>query len=238
MPAPPRVNLPSTAAPTDIEALAWAGARSGSPAAQTTAASPLRIFITLEMPCASLQLLTDQADAQRRGPRAAGPEGQLDARDPRSRLQPDRRASGGVGDRPEAFARHRIERAPTFVLSLDDRADTATSCGTDCRTPPAFVSVSGDVSLDHALDTLARQRPEARRCARARFSRGCASRERPNHSPHCRIAAVLSPSLSVAQTPGPMPNQGAAFPPQRQHRGLQLINGKYSPNPGVPGYTN
>ena len=44
---------------------------------------------------------------------------------------------------PEAFARHRIERAPTFVLSLDDRADTATSCGTDCRTPPAFVSVSG-----------------------------------------------------------------------------------------------
>ena len=63
---------------------------------------------------------------------------------------------------PEAFARHRIERAPTFVLSLDDRADTATGCGTDCRTPPAFVSVSGDVSLDHALDMLARQRPEAR----------------------------------------------------------------------------
>jgi conjugal transfer pilus assembly protein TrbC len=63
---------------------------------------------------------------------------------------------------PEAFARHRIERAPTFVLSLDDRGDTATSCGTDCSTPPAFVSVSGDVSLDHALDTLARQRPEAR----------------------------------------------------------------------------
>ena len=27
---------------------------------------------------------------------------------------------------------------------------------------PAFVSVSGDVSLDHALHTLARQRPEAR----------------------------------------------------------------------------
>ena len=63
---------------------------------------------------------------------------------------------------PEAFARHRIERAPTFVLSLDDRADTPTSCGTDCRSPTAFVSVSGDVSLDHALDTLARQRPEAR----------------------------------------------------------------------------
>ena len=151
------MNLPSTAAPTDIEALARAGARLGSPPAQTTAASPLRIFITLEMP-------REPATADRSKPRSGavlvlqGPEGQLDARETLAAV------SSLIGERQVAWvidpkpSRHRIERAPTFVLSLDDRADTATSCGTDCRTPPAFVSVSGDVSLDHALDTLARQR--------------------------------------------------------------------------------
>lgn len=159
--APPRVNPPARV-PTDIEALARAGARLGSPAAQTTAASPLRIFITLEMPRASLQLLTDQAAR-------SGAVLVLRGLKVNSMRETLAAVSSLIGERqvawvidPEAFARHRIERAPTFVLSLDDRADTATSCGTDCRTPAAFVSVSGDVSLDHALDTLARQRPEAR----------------------------------------------------------------------------
>lgn len=162
VPVPPRVNLPPAAAPSDIEALARAGARLGSPAAQTTAASPLRIFITLEMPRASLQLLTDQAARSGvvlvlRGLKANSMRETLAAV---SSLIGERQVAWVID--PEAFARHRIERAPTFVLSLDDRVDTATSCGTDCRTPPAFISVSGDVSLDHALDTLARQRPEAR----------------------------------------------------------------------------
>jgi conjugal transfer pilus assembly protein TrbC len=162
VPAPPRVNLPPAAAPTDIEALARAGARLGNPFGQTPAASPLRIFITLEMPRASLQLLTDQAARSGAVLVLRGLKGN-------SMRETLAAVSSLIGERqvawvidPDAFARYRIERAPTFLLSLDDRADTATSCGTDCRTPPAFVSVSGDVSLDHALDTLARQRPEAR----------------------------------------------------------------------------
>ena len=162
VPAPPRVNLPSTAAPTDIEALARAGARLGSPSAQTTAASPLRIFITLEMPRASLQLLTDQAARSGavlvlRGLKANSMRETLAAV---SSLIGERQVAWVID--PEAFARYRVERAPTFVLSLDDRAEPGAACGSDCRTPAAFVSVSGDVSLDHALDTLARQRPEAR----------------------------------------------------------------------------
>ena len=43
VPAPPRVHLPPAAAPTDIEALARAGARLGRPSAQTTAARVSRI---------------------------------------------------------------------------------------------------------------------------------------------------------------------------------------------------
>jgi conjugal transfer pilus assembly protein TrbC len=161
VPAPPRVNVPPVAANTDIEALARAGARLGSPSAPRPAASPLRIFITLEMPRASLQLLTDQA---------ARSGAVLVLRGLKANSMRDTLASVAslIGERqvawvidPEAFARYRIERAPTFLLSLDDRADPTTGCGTDCRLPPAFVSVSGDVSLDHALHALARQRPEA-----------------------------------------------------------------------------
>ena len=161
VPAPPSVKLPPASPSTDIEALARAGARLASPAATASAASPLRIFITLEMPRASLQLLTDQAARSGAVLVLRG----LKANSMRETLAA---VSGLIGDRqvawvidPEAFGRHRVERAPTFVLSLDDRAEPGPSCGSDCRTPAAFVSVSGDVSLDHALETLARQRPDA-----------------------------------------------------------------------------
>jgi conjugal transfer pilus assembly protein TrbC len=160
-PPPPRVTLPAAPPSTDIEALARAGARLGQAAATASAPVPLRIFITLEMPRASLQLLTDQAARSGavlvlRGLRANSMRETLAA------------VSGLIGERqvawvidPEAFARYRVERAPTFVLSLDVRGDPAASCGSDCRTPAAFASVSGDVSLDHALEMLARQRPDA-----------------------------------------------------------------------------
>jgi conjugal transfer pilus assembly protein TrbC len=161
VPAPPRVNLPTAAAPTNIATLARAGARLATPSAQPTAASSLRIFITLEMPRASLQLLTDQAARSGavlvlRGLKAHSMRDTLAAV---SSLIGERQVAWVID--PEAFVRYRIERAPTFLLSLDDRADTGTGCGTDCRMPHDFVSVSGDVSLDHALDTLARQRPDA-----------------------------------------------------------------------------
>lgn len=160
-PAPPSVKVPSAPVPTDIEALARAGARLGSSAAAGNAPAPLRIFITLEMPRASLQLLTDQAARSGAVLVLRG----LKANSMRETLAA---VSGLIGERqvawvidPEAFARYRIERAPTFLLSLDEEAKPEPSCGSDCRMPAAFVSVSGDVSLDHALETLARQRPDA-----------------------------------------------------------------------------
>ena len=145
--------------PTDIEASPGL-ARDSAARPQATAASPLRIFITLEMP--REPAAADRSGrAQRRGPRAAGPEGELDARDLAA-------VSSLIGERqvawvidPEAFARHRIERADLRAESRRSRRH-GDELQLDCRTPPAFVSVSGDVSLDHALDTLARQRPEAR----------------------------------------------------------------------------
>ena len=144
-PREPAVDRPST----DIEALARAGARlrQHSPNRPATcrfaSSSPW-------MPRASLQkLLTDRGrGAAARSP-CRGPEGEpMRETAAVSSLIGERQ--GGVGDRPEAFARHRIERAPTFVLSLDDRADRRRAVAATAARRRTFVSVSGDVSLDHA----------------------------------------------------------------------------------------
>jgi conjugal transfer pilus assembly protein TrbC len=122
------------------------------------------------MPRASLQLLTDQAAR-------SGAVLVLRGLKSNSMRETLAAVSSLIGERqvawvidPEAFTRHRIERAPTFVLSLDDRADTADELRHGCRTPPAFVSVSGDVSLDHALDTWPGSAPKrdrwSHRCSR------------------------------------------------------------------------
>ncbi len=165
---PPRLPSSPASAQTDIEAIARSSARIGSASAQAPAASPVRIFITLEMPRASLQLLTDQAARSGAVLVLRG----LKANSMRETLAA---VSGLIGERqvawvidPEAFTRYRIDRAPTFVLTLAEpaarplgRDDPGTGCGTDCPTPAAFASVSGDVSLDHALETLLRRRPDA-----------------------------------------------------------------------------
>jgi conjugal transfer pilus assembly protein TrbC len=158
---PPRVQRPATAGTIDIEALARAGGRLRGAVAVSNVPAPLRIFITLEMPRASLQLLTDQAARSGAVLVLRG----LKANSMRETLAT---VSGLMGERevawtidPEAFTRYGVERAPTFVLSLGGPAEPERGCGSDCRVPTPFVSVSGDVSLEYALQALARQRPDA-----------------------------------------------------------------------------
>lgn len=163
-PVPPPPRLSPSPAPTDIAAMAESGARIGSGAAPTATASPVRIFITLAMPRASLQLLIDQAARSGAVLVLRG----LKANSLRETLAA---VSGLIGERqvawvidPEAFTRYRVEHAPTFVLTLTGPSGhdaPGTSCGTDCPTSAAFASVSGDVSLDYALETLLRHRPDA-----------------------------------------------------------------------------
>ena len=161
IPQPPRVDLQRSA--IDIEALARgkaplpnAGATSGA------APTPLRIFITLDMPRASLQLLTDQA-AQ------AGAVLVLRGLKSQSMRQTVAVVQELIGKRrvawvidPEAFTRFAVRQAPTFVLTLNDAAnDMPGNCRRGCATPASFVSVAGDVSLDYALETIQRRQPQA-----------------------------------------------------------------------------
>ncbi len=161
IPRPPRVDLQRGA--IDIEALARgklhlpnAGATSGA------APTPLRIFITLDMPQASLQLLTDQAAR-------AGAVLVLRGLKSQSMRQTVAVVQELIGKRrvawvidPEAFTRFAVRQAPTFVLTLNDAAnDVQGNCRAGCAMPASFVSVAGDVSLDYALETIQRRQPQA-----------------------------------------------------------------------------
>ena len=161
IPQPPRVEPQRSA--IDIEALARgkvplpnAGATSGA------APTPLRIFITLDMPRASLQLLTDQAAR-------AGAVLVLRGLKSQSMRQTVAVVQELIGKRrvawvidPEAFTRFAVRQAPTFVLTLSDAGnDAKRGCNAGCATPASFVSVAGDVSLDYALETIQRRQPQA-----------------------------------------------------------------------------
>jgi conjugal transfer pilus assembly protein TrbC len=159
IPRPPRVD----AQPGGIDIEALARGKVVVPGSTSVPASaPLRIFVTLDMPRASLKLLTDQA--ARSGAvlvlRGLKSQSMRETVSAVGELIGESKATWIID--PEAFTRHAVRQAPTFVLSLNDAtADPSPSCGTSCATPTGFVSVSGDVSLDYALEAILRRKPEA-----------------------------------------------------------------------------
>jgi conjugal transfer pilus assembly protein TrbC len=163
-PTPQLPRIDAKPAGIDIETLARGQINlpAAGPAATANAAA-LRIFVTLDMPRASLDLLTDQA---------ARTGAVLVLRGLKSQsMRETLRAVGDlIGHRkvawvidPEAFTRYGVHQAPTFVLALTDPRSPAAphGCSTGCATAATFVSVAGDVSLDYALEAMIRGRPDA-----------------------------------------------------------------------------
>lgn len=147
----------------DIAAMARGGAALSAQSATTASMPALRIFITLDMPRASLQRLVDQATRSRatlvlRGLKAQSLRETLASV---SALIETRRVAWVID--PDAFARYQVTVAPTFVLTLADAPAEAAQpqCGSSSAMPRAFVSVAGDVSLDYALDAISRRSPVA-----------------------------------------------------------------------------
>lgn len=160
VPLPPQV-VPQPV-PIDIEAIARSKPRIPTGVGASLAA-PLRIFITLDMPPASLRLLVDQAAR-------AGAVLVLRGLKGESLRETLAVVSPLIGERhvawlidPEAFIRFGVQHAPTFVLALNDGApaEGQPNCISGCVVSPAFVSIAGDVSLDYALEAMMRRRPEA-----------------------------------------------------------------------------
>jgi conjugal transfer pilus assembly protein TrbC len=161
VPLPPQI-VPQRD-PVDIEAIARGKLRLPTGNGASWAAPALRIFITLDMPPASLRLLVDQAARSGAVLVLRGLKGES-LRETLAVVRPL------IGERhvawlidPEAFTRFGVQHAPTFVLALNDDApaDAQPNCISGCVAPPAFVSVAGDVSLDYALEAMMRRRPEA-----------------------------------------------------------------------------
>lgn len=162
MPLPPKVAPPATG--TDIEALIRKHAGTAKPSREQPAQSALRVFVTLEMPAASLKGLADQAARSGAALVLRG----LKDHSMRATLAT---VQALIGERqvawqidPEAFKRFAVERAPTFVLLTGGAAGTAgeSTCMADCPLASSFVAVAGDVSLDYALQAMVRQVPGSR----------------------------------------------------------------------------
>ena len=159
---PPKFN--PGAAGTDVEALVKQHTGAMNPSRDQSPPSGLRIFVTLEMPAASLRGLADQAAR-------SGAMLVLRGLKDNSMRATLARVQSLIGERnvawqidPQAFARYAVERAPTFVLLTGGAGATVTesACTSDCRRPSAFVAIAGDVSLDYALEAMVRQVPSAR----------------------------------------------------------------------------
>jgi conjugal transfer pilus assembly protein TrbC len=156
----------------DIGTLARQGSKIGGNA-NVGALQPqepaLRIFVSLDMPQGSLRRLVDQAE--RAGAvlvlRGLKNQSMRQTVAAVSELLGERRA-GWVID-PEAFKRHSVEAAPTFLLTMGEHAPPCSA--TTCTVPRPFVSVSGDVSLDYALEHMARRQPGAAAVAGPYLSR-------------------------------------------------------------------
>lgn len=184
-PLPQIPTIPATEATIDIAAMARQGGQLAAPSASATASGTLRIFITLDMPRGSLQRLVDQAARSGAVLVLRG----LKAQSLRETLAAvsdliDKRQVAWVID-PDAYTRFGVTSAPTFVLTLAD--ETVASgprmtgakdneanpprCGSSCLAPTAFVRVTGDVSLDYALEAIAKRSPAAEPRATALLQR-------------------------------------------------------------------
>ena len=145
----------------DLEALARDGARVRETATAPTRTIRLRIFVTLALPKATLQRLAEQAER-------TGAVLVLRGLKANSMRQTVAAVQAIVGERrvgwlidPEAFTRHGVSHAPTFVLSLSGATDTTPCNSAACTSDPKVLTLAGDVSLDYALEVIQRRRPDA-----------------------------------------------------------------------------
>jgi conjugal transfer pilus assembly protein TrbC len=168
----PKIDASGTPAPIDVERLArqYQDPRASFDANANTAAPRLQIFVTLAMPEASLRALVTQAMRANavlvlRGAKNGSVQQTIDA----VRTFIGTQAVAWQID-PPAFTRYQVTTAPTFVLTKAGAERNA--CGNDvCIAQGDFAKVSGDVSLDYALEAIARGAPSVAADAEVLLSR-------------------------------------------------------------------
>lgn len=163
-----RLPRPQAGGALDLGEVARGYEAAGVGAMPHAGAPRLLVFVSLAMPDGSLRRLA--ADAPRAGAvlvLRGLHEGSM------ARTAARIRQLGGgktaIQVDPKAFARFGIEQVPTMVLAREAAAVSACQ-ERGCAAPGDFVSVAGDVTLDYALEHIARATP--RFAAQARRLRG------------------------------------------------------------------
>ena len=161
-PIPPVPAIQSQRPALDVESIARRYA-ANQPAFRggSTSQPALMIFVTLAMPEASLKLLATQA--ARTGAtmviRGLKDDSMKKTLAVVQRIIGDKPVAWQID--PPAFSRFNVHHAPTFVLVAADSTPTppTASCTNGCAATDPFVSLSGDVSLDYALEFITRTKP-------------------------------------------------------------------------------
>lgn len=153
----PRVEAlpkPDAGAP-DIASIADKYRQLARPAPQQRAVS-LLAFVSLSMPREALTRIADQAERAGATLVFRGLKG-----DSMTRMGEEIQIIIGnrnvaVAIHPPAFQQFSVTRVPAFVLA---RSDAANVLDNGCAQADTFVKVSGDVTLDYALDVIERKSP-------------------------------------------------------------------------------
>jgi conjugal transfer pilus assembly protein TrbC len=118
----------------------------------------LFVFVTLGMPEQTLRLLVDQA-ARTRAIMVLRGLANASIRQTAARVQQliGQKQVEWLID-PQAFDRFGVKQAPTFVL-VKALAPVNDCTSGSCIAPNAFASISGDVSIDYALESIERCAP-------------------------------------------------------------------------------
>lgn len=176
VPATPNVDAlpqPKSTKPPDLEAIAKGFAASAEEItqAQGLATGPgLLVFVSFSMPQPTLERLVDQAARAKASLVLRGfVKGSL--RETVFRVQEligNRKVAFQID--PQAFDRFAISNTPSFVLVRDGAQATPCASG-QCFAADAFVTTAGDVSLDYALEFMARAAPSFAKDARTFLKR-------------------------------------------------------------------
>jgi len=164
IPSTPKVDVlpkPASRGSMDLEAIARGYesiVRDGVPKPDGQSGPALLVFISFSVPEATLNRLVDQAARAGAVLVIRGfVDGSLKATVARvQQLIGSRQVKFQID--PQAFDRFGVTQAPTFVLLGRGAAPMPCKAGS-CFASASFVSVSGDVSLDYALDLFKTRAP-------------------------------------------------------------------------------
>ncbi len=152
-----RNNFPNVATPApsniDVEEIA----RRYEQKVNGRSMTDLMIFASFSLPGESLRRIIDQAHQTGASVVFRGFKGNS-WKETMLAIRELGKARGNVLINPDAFVKYKVNAVPAVVLVKADASDQLDQDG--CALPDTYAAISGDVSLDYALDELAKRAPQ------------------------------------------------------------------------------